>query len=227
MEIPGIGTTDPNAPKQPAKSLVDLSENFDRFLTLLTAQLRYQDPLSPMESTEFTGQLVQFAGVEQAIRTNEQLAKLIEMQQTSTASAALGYIGHTVEVADDEVQLEAGRAEFAYVLDETAGATAISITNAAGQIVHAANGESAAGKHRFVWDGTATGGQELPDGTYRVTVSGVDLEGAPMTVDTFAFGRVTSVEVDESGATLSVGGLRVPLDKVVAIHEAPRDGQRG
>jgi flagellar basal-body rod modification protein FlgD len=227
MDITGIGTSDPKAQQAPAKSLVDLSDNFDRFLTLLTAQLRYQDPLSPMESTEFTAQLVQFAGVEQAIRTNEQLTELIAMQQGNAAAAALGYIGHTVEVVGDEVRLEDGRAEFSYGLENVAGTTAIAITNEAGQVVYAANGETTAGKHRFQWDGKGNAGQQLPDGVYRVAVSAVDLDGAPMTAETYSFGRVTSVEIDEAGATLSVGRLKVPLDKVIAIHETPPPAAQG
>ncbi len=228
MEFPGIDTaTVP--PQGQNKALLDIGETFDQFLTLLTAQLRYQDPLSPMDSTEFTSQLVQFASVEQSIRTNDQLETLIEMQRNDASATALGYIGHTVEVPGNVVTLEGGRAEIAYLLDENAGTTAISIIDSAGQTVLTANGETVAGKHHFVWNGTSNTGVELPDGEYRVTVGAVDLTGVPMSPATFVLGRVTSVEIDESGAMLSLGGLKVPLDKVTAIHETPRpsanDGQ--
>jgi len=228
MEIPGIDTA-AVLPQGQAKSTVDVGKTFDQFLTLLTAQLRYQDPLSPMDSTQFTSQLVQFASVEQSIRTNDQLETLIAMQQTDASTTALGYIGHIVEVPGDVVSLEGGHAEIAYELEGNAGTTAITIANGAGQLVFAANGETVAGKHRFVWDGTSSTGIELPDGAYRVTVGAVGLTGVPMSPATFVLGRVTSVEIEESGAMLSLGALKVPLDKVTAIHAAPRpaasDGQ--
>ena len=228
MEIPGIDNA-AALPQGQAKAVLDIGETFDQFLTLLTTQLRYQDPLSPMDSTQFTSQLVQFAMVEQSIRTNDQLETLIGMQRNNASATALGYIGHIVETPGEVVTLEGGHAEFAYVLDANAGTTAITITDSAGQLVLAANGETVAGKHRFVWDGTSNTGVELPDGAYRVTVGAVDLTGVPMLPATFVLGRVTSVEIDESGAMLLLGALKVPLDKVTAIHEAPRpsanDGQ--
>ncbi len=228
MEFPGIDTaTVP--PQGQKKSLLDIGETFDQFLTLLTAQLRYQDPLSPMESSEFTSQLVQFASVEQSIRTNDQLETLIEMQRNDASATALGYIGYTVEVPGEVVTLEGGRAEFTYVLDKNAGTTAITIIDSAGQLVLAANGETVAGKHHFVWNGTSNTGVALPDGAYRVAVGSVDLAGAPMSPATFVLGRVTSVEIGAAGAMLMLGALKVPLDKVTAIHETPRpsanDGQ--
>ncbi len=138
MEIPGIDTAT-LPPKAQNKTLLDIGETFDQFLTLLTTQLRYQDPLSPMDSTQFTSQLVQFAMVEQSIRTNDQLETLIGMQRNNASATALGYIGHIVEVPGDVVTLEGGHAEIAYVLDENAGSTAITITDSAGQLVLAAN----------------------------------------------------------------------------------------
>lgn len=228
MEIPGIDTATVPAKIQ-NKSVFDIGETFDQFLVLLTTQLRYQDPLSPMESTEFTSQLVQFASVEQSIRINDQLETLIEMQRNDASATALGYIGRIVEVPGNVVTLEGGHAEIAYLLDKNAGTTAITIFDSAGQPVLTASGETVAGKHRFVWNGTSNTGVQLPDGAYRVTVGAADLTGVPMSPATFVLGRVTSVEIDESGAMLLLGTLKVSLDKVTAIHETPRpsanDGQ--
>ncbi len=76
-----------------------------------------------------------------------------------------------------------------------------------------------------VWDGTSSTGNPLPDGTYRVTVGSVDLNGVPMLSQTFVTGRVTGVEFDESGTMLALGALKVPLDKVIAIHAATNNDQ--
>ncbi len=224
METSAVAATAPVTGGQ-SKSALNVDKTFDQFLTLLTAQLRYQDPLSPMDSSQFTAQLVQFSIVEQAIRTNDQLETLIELQQNGAAATALGYIGHTVEVPGDLVALEDGRAEFAYVLDGNAGTTTIAVTDAAGQLVFAGNGETTAGKHRFVWDGTSNAGNPMPDGAYRVTVGSVDLIGVPMQPQTFVTGRVTGVEFDESGTMLELGTHKVPLDEVIAIHATTNNDQ--
>ncbi|HZZ11369.1 MAG TPA: flagellar hook capping FlgD N-terminal domain-containing protein, partial [Paraburkholderia sp.] len=73
-----------------------LAGNFDTFLTLLTTQLQNQDPLSPMDSTQFTQQLVAFSGVEQQINTNNNLQSLIALNQSQQAASAVSYIGHSV-----------------------------------------------------------------------------------------------------------------------------------
>ena len=74
-------------------ALVDLANNLDNFLTILTTQLQYQDPLSPMETSEFTNQLVMFTGVEQQVQQNQNLEKLIALQSNNLAISAVTYIG--------------------------------------------------------------------------------------------------------------------------------------
>ena len=97
MEISQLGANPAAAASEVAGA--KLAENFDTFLQLLTTQLQHQDPLSPMESNEFVAQLVQFSEVEQAIASNKSLEKLIDLQNTNQATAAIGYIGQTVEAA--------------------------------------------------------------------------------------------------------------------------------
>ena len=194
MEFPGIDTAAVPTKVQ-NKSVFDIGETFDQFLTLLTAQLRYQDPLSPMESTEFTSQLVQFASVEQSIRINDQLETLIEMQRNDDSATALGYIGHTVEVPGNVVTLKGGHAEIAYILDENARTTAISILDSAGQLVLAANGETVAGKHHFVWNGTSNTGVQLPDGEYRIA-GGAETPDAVITIGPSPMGSMVRLVID-------------------------------
>ncbi|MCC7047960.1 MAG: hypothetical protein IT562_14710, partial [Alphaproteobacteria bacterium] len=77
------------------KSMSKLAENFDQFLTLLTTQLKNQDPLSPMDSAQFTQQLVSFAGVEQQINTNKNLETLLSLQKSNQMVGALDLMGKT------------------------------------------------------------------------------------------------------------------------------------
>src|SRR5271154_1591718 len=77
-------------------AMQQLSGNMNTFLTLLTTQLQHQDPLSPMDSTQFTQQLVEYSQVEQQINTNTNLTNLISLQQTNSGAAAVGYLGKEV-----------------------------------------------------------------------------------------------------------------------------------
>ena len=121
MQVPSTGQ--PQNMSASGVASASLAENFNAFLTLLTTQLKNQDPTEPMNSQEFVGQLVQFSQVEQAIRSNQSLEKLIDLQNTSQISAALGYIGSQVEITSDIAALVNGKAEFSYTLPEKAGAS--------------------------------------------------------------------------------------------------------
>ena len=101
-----------------------LAENFDTFLTLLTTQLKNQDPLSPMDSTEFTQQLVQMTGVEQQLLTNDLLEKLVANTGSGVATA-VSLIGKEVRADADVAALSGGKAEWVYKLDRTASDTKI------------------------------------------------------------------------------------------------------
>ena len=96
-----------------------LAENFDTFLTLLTTQLKNQDPLSPMDSNDFTQQMVQMTGVEQQLLTNDLLNKLIS-NTSSGISTAVSLIGKDVRAVSDEATLSGGQAKWAYELDGNA-----------------------------------------------------------------------------------------------------------
>src|SRR5712675_2613379 len=75
-----------------------LAGNFQTFLTLLTTQLQNQNPLDPLDTNQFTQQLVQFAGVEQQLKTNDQLTTLVSLQQTAQSTQALTFVGKTAVV---------------------------------------------------------------------------------------------------------------------------------
>ena len=197
-----------------------LAEDFDNFLLLLTTQLQNQDPLSPMETNEFTQQLVAFTEVEQSIKANDHLEKLIDLQLSDQLNSAAGYIGRTVEAESNALFLEQGQAEISYALSGTSAATAIQIRDASGQIVRTIAGETGAGLHKLAWDGLDEDGNALPDGVYGFTVSALDAEGAQLPVATGTTGRVTGVEVIEGQVVLSLGGLKIPIDKVVSVRES-------
>src|SRR5262245_47894389 len=81
-----------------SSSNTTVANNFQTFLTLLTTQLQNQNPLDPLDTNQFTAQLVQFASVEQQLRQNDQLATLVNLERTAQSTAALAYVGYTAVV---------------------------------------------------------------------------------------------------------------------------------
>ena len=219
MEINGVAFKDPTSGGGTSAAVSTLAETFDTFLALLTTQLKNQDPLDPMKSSEFTSQLVQFAGVEQSINTNKKLDQLVQLQTSSQLNSAVSFIGKTVEVISDLLLLKDGAAKISYGLDRNAAQTIISITDENGRTVRTVRGETDAGRHEFEWDGRDTNGAEVPDGVYGFSV--VSTDGDEETIDTIAasFGRVTGVEVVENAPRLNIGELGVPFDAVFAVRE--------
>jgi len=197
----------------------ELAETFDNFLVLLTTQLQYQDPLSPMDATQFTEQLVQFSGVEQSIATNDKLDDLIALQGGNQLSSAVSYIGKSVKADSDLIALQGGSATLLYGLEGSAANTSIRIVNEAGQTVRNIAGDTTPGLHELVWDGLDDQGQPLPDGTYGMVVNAVTADNQPVSVATGTSGRVTGVETQDGDVYLKLGDLLVPLSRIFAVDE--------
>lgn len=200
-----------------AASAATLADNFDTFLTLLTTQLQYQDPLEPMDSAEFTNQLVQYSNVEQAIQQNANLEKLISMFRTQGLNTATGYIGKEVTAQTDMAYHSGSGAHWLYSLDGQADTVNIVVTDATGRTVYAGTGETGAGEHSFVWDGRDSDGNVLPEGFYTLQVAAKTREGAEIASEIYLRDTVTSVEVSNGEPVLVVGGMPVGVDRVAIV----------
>ena len=215
MAVAGINTTGTGTTS--TTSMSKLAENFDQFLTLLTTQLKNQDPLSPMDSAEFTNQLVQFAGVEQQINTNKNLESLLTLQKSSQMMDALSLMGKKVEVSGSTVPLQDKSATFVYTLPKGAAQVAYAISDSSGRTVYSGAGDTTAGRHEYSWNGKSSAGVQLPDGTYKLTVIAVDAAGQQIQASTWATGKVTGVESSDGSAVLNLGGALVPMDRLSAV----------
>src|ERR1700751_1849580 len=122
-------------------------------LTLLTTQLQNQDPLSPMDTNQFTQQLVSFSEVEQQINTNSNLQQLIALQGAGESISALPLVGQNIEYNSATAPLSNGQANFVYSLPSTTASTALTVVNAGGKVVYTQPGETSAGTHPFTWNG--------------------------------------------------------------------------
>jgi flagellar basal-body rod modification protein FlgD len=196
--------------------VLNFTQNFDTFLTLLTTQLKNQDPLAPTDTNQFTQELVSFSQVEQQIKTNSQLATLISDQSSSLAISALPTIGRTIEYQGNQSVLQNGGATFSYTPPaNTAGAT-LSILDASGNVVASGKGDPSPGKHSFTWNGQTANGQQLPDGgVYTLQVRAVDAKGNAVTVPITGTGTIDNVSVVNNAATFDVSGISVPLSQLV------------
>ena len=195
-----------------------LAGNFNTFLTLLTTQLQNQDPMSPMDSNQFTQQLVQFSQVEQQINTNDNLKSLITQGTNQTGAYAVSYLGKAVTIAGGNAPLANGQAVWAYNLGAGAATTQLSVTDSGGNVVYTGAGETTAGSHAFTWDGKNLNGTQLPDGTYKLSVTAKAADGSAVQSITTTTGVVS--EVDMTGATpqLMVGPMSVALTDVAGVQ---------
>ncbi len=201
-----------------------LAQNMDTFLKMLTTQLKHQDPLSPMESNEFTSQLVQFASVEQSIAANKNLETLISMQQQVQLANATGYVGQRIQAITNGLPLQGGQAEAAYTTPADTAKVNITISDSTGGVVFSGTGDPGAGTHSFLWDGRANDGTALPDGSYKIKVEAVsgklDATGKAETVEleTAVTARVTSVGAANGQSMLFMNGISVTLDQVISMQ---------
>jgi flagellar basal-body rod modification protein FlgD len=204
---------------------VSLADNFDSFLKLLTTQLQSQDPLSPMDASQFTQQLVQFSGVEQSIKTNSTLSQLVSLLQAGQSAQAIDYLGATVEVDGSAIQLGAqGEPRINYALDGAAQEVTISIRNEQGQLVAIRTGQASAGQHSMRWDGLGLDGRRAPAGLYSVEVTAKDAADRAVGVSTTTTGVVDAVELKDGKLMLSVDGVMVPLDALLSVSRTTAAG---
>ena len=217
MEIAGIGSH--QTASATSEATAALTENFETFLVLLTTQLKNQDPLSPMEATEFTSQLSQFAAVEQAIAANRNLEMLRDLAQAQQAASAVNYLGKTIEIEGDTGLLREGQTEWRYTLFGDAAATTITVTNEAGEMVFSGPGETTAGDHIFHWNGLSTEHAPQPDGLYRIAISARDEQGGLIAATTALGGVVSAIETIDGQQMLVVGDKLIPVAGVTLVRE--------
>jgi flagellar basal-body rod modification protein FlgD len=218
MEINGVGFKTAGGEAGSAQSLAD---NFDTFLALLTTQLQNQDPLDPLDSAQFTEQLVQFSGVEQAITTNKKLDRLLDLQADNQLTGAVSYIGRTAEFVSDKLQLSNSAAKISYGLDGKAAQTTINIVDGSGRVVRSVSGATGAGRHEFIWDGLDGNGTQLADGVYNFSVTAVGSDNETIETVSATFGEVSGVEIVDGVATLIMGDLGgISFEQIFAIRES-------
>src|SRR5256714_2584483 len=166
-------------PSPPAGNKATLAGNFDTFLRILTTQLKNQNPLDPLDTNQFTQQLVQFAGVEQQINMNQQLTTLVALQKATQTPSAMSFLGSTATVDGTTTKLTNGAASWSFSVDKPSTAT-INIKSANGALAYSGSYPLTPGAQNFNWDGRGNNGVKWPDGDYTMTVTAKDASGGPV-----------------------------------------------
>lgn len=193
--------------------------NFNTFLTLLTTQLKNQDPSSPMDTDQFTQQLVQYASVEQLMSANETLSSLLSLQESAQVVDSASLVGKTIEVESNSLALQNGSASLRLPEKGTYSSAVITVTNGSGSTVHTETVALGSDSQVWTWDGKSNAGAQLADGSYKVTVTGTNSAGATGNLDFTVIGKATSVQMDSDKLKVSMGDLTVDYDKIVQVAE--------
>jgi len=216
VEAIGTGT-----PTEANKARASLAGDMDAFLLLLVTQLKNQDPLSPLEPTEFTNQLVNFAGVEQQIATNDNIEKLLSVQNAALASAVIGFVGKEV-VADTsgKLPLQNGEATFEYTLGSSASNVVMTISDDEGRILFTKAGETGVGKHEVIWDGKDGKDQTMPDGSYNLAITPLAFSGETIEHTTRIKAVITGISLANGETKMDASGVTIPFEKIETITKA-------
>ncbi len=210
-------TPAPGAAQTIATAQKSLASDQQTFFTLLTAQLRNQDPLSPLDTNQFTQQLVAMTGVQQQIVGNQLLQQLVDSR--TGLGDPVNLIGKTVTADTPNAQLTAGKADWVYALDSAASKVQLEVLDANNQLVWSAvAGPVAAGEQTLSWNGKdALGNQRADGGNYHLKVTAMDPSGAPVASKVYQRGLATSIIQDQGQAFVTIGGVKVPTSAVTTV----------
>ena len=195
-----------------------LANNFETFLTLLTAQLKNQDPLSPMDSKDFTNQLVQFSGVEQQLKTNDLLKSLTENTKLSAGATAVAYLGKEATANSSVATIPTGgTATWNYEIPRAAQTVSLRVLDSSGRVLATASGETSRGEKAFQWDGKDQSGRAVAAGTYRLEINATGADGQPIIGSISRRGIISGVDLSGSTPSVTIAGASVPLSSITKI----------
>lgn len=195
--------------------------NFDTFLKLLVTQLRNQDPLNPLEGTEFTGQIAQFSSLEQQINSNNYLKEILAQRDFGEQTLANSYLGKEV-LGPGNLFIKTGNStSIGYELSKAAANTSIEIIdNQTGAVVRTAKGETAKGKHLYNWDGKTDAGIAATGDTFTLRLKATDADGKTLPSQGYTFGRVKSIFSDGTEVALQMSdGRAITVSSVMGVRE--------
>jgi flagellar basal-body rod modification protein FlgD len=207
-------------------SRVDDVLDRDAFLQLLVTQLQYQNPLDPTSNEEFIAQSAAFSSLEEMQNLNANMQALIELEESSSITAALNLIGRNVTVnmggLEDRpcFRLSNGATDSLNYLLSADGSVTIAIYDASGKLVRTVDiGSQTAGDHSFAWDGLSDVGTQMPDRSYSYEVSAIDADGNDVNASETVSGVVDGIIASENEPHIRLGDLRIPVSAVTEVWD--------
>jgi flagellar basal-body rod modification protein FlgD len=191
-----------------------IGADFNTFLTLLTTQLQNQDPTNAMDANQMTEQLVQFASVEQQIKVNTNLERLLSVEQGNQLVSAAPLMGRVVEVESDRLALQGGQAQLRLPVAGQATRAEISVQDASGRLLRRAEVALGGSNTDWSWDGRDANGAQSADGAYRFTITGIRADGTTTPIEAGVLARATAVDRRDGEVRLGLGALSVSFDKL-------------
>lgn len=191
-----------------ASSLSQLGEDYTSFLNLLTAQVTNQDPLEPVDASQFVTQLAQLSQVEQTVRSNTQLETLTAQISGLINVGGTELLGRSVSINSNQMLLENGNASTSYELDAVASSVVARIIDPLGRVVRTLEGLSgqSGGETALDWDGNDDFGNPMLDGRYEILITATDNDGEAIPVSTFRDAVVEEVRFQEGELIFDVTG---------------------
>ncbi|NRG17587.1 flagellar hook assembly protein FlgD [Rhizobiales bacterium] len=200
-----------------AASQAALDNNYELFLSILTTQIKNQDPLDPQDASQFTEQLVQYSSVEQQIKTNDQLEAVLASIEAAGASSFVSYIGTEIEALGSSARLEEGSATWTFTSQREAQGL-VQIFNDDGELVFETEAALTGSEQTIEWNGETDSGAPYTSGTFHAAIFETNEQGEPLrTVPIRVRGVVDGVDFSTGGAVLQVDGSNIPVSQVISV----------
>jgi flagellar basal-body rod modification protein FlgD len=158
-----------------------------------------------------------YSQVEQQIDSNTNLKTLISQGSSNASAMTTGYLGKKVSITNGNASLTGGAANWSYTLDTASANTQLTISDATGKNVYSGTGLMTSGSHTFAWDGKDNNGNQLADGTYKLTVTATDSNNNSVTSSVASAGTVTQIDMTASPPKLIVGNMEIGLSDIAAV----------
>lgn len=213
------GTSSTATTDKTAASTSGLLADYNLFLKLLTTQMTHQDPLDPMDTSEYTQQLVQYSQVEQSIQQTGKLGDILGQLASQQMSAASNYIGREARFDSPVAGLGDAPAQWTYYVDGTPSALTATIKDSAGKVVNTVTLDPAS-QGTYKWDGTKADGTKAENGAYTLSVEATNTAGDKLDTTINSVAVVSDVVTDGTNIMLGVNGIRMAASGLVAIAAA-------
>jgi flagellar basal-body rod modification protein FlgD len=188
------------------------------FITLLVTQMRFQDPLNPIDNNQMATQMAQFSSLQALQDMSDSLETMAAYQSSSSNLQVAGLIGKTVEAAGNSLLINQGSVSEGHYQLSRPGMVRVGIYDSGGQLVRTLDeGVKDTSKQKIIWDGKNQEGVSLPDGAYTFQIAALDEKGQSVSVSSSMVAPVTGVSFDNGITYLQLGSAKITVSDILSI----------